>query len=59
MVFRQGDPGNVMYFVVTGKLEARQYLSLEEARAGGPATEQQAHCQDAVESSQSSATSTK
>ncbi len=35
MVFRQGDSGNVMYFVAAGQLEARQYLSLEEARAGG------------------------
>ena len=35
MVIRQGDPGNVMYFIAAGKLEVRQYGSRGSEESGG------------------------
>lgn len=38
VVIRQGDPGNVMYFIAAGKLEVRQY-NLGKADGAGSARE--------------------
>jgi hypothetical protein len=40
VVFRQGDPGNVMYFIAGGKLEVRQGAGAQgqaQGQAPGPA----------------------